>query len=87
MTMITSIYHIVAEFGAPKIYNYWAVLSLDILMVIMWLSSFALLASAVAVWASLTSGYYVGYYYYTSTYSKAWVGALAGAAAIGAIEW
>ncbi len=86
MTWITSIYHIVAEFSAPQIYNYWAVLSLDIFMVIMWLCSFALLASAVAIWASFVDTYYVGFYLYEDGYSKAWIGALAGAAAIGAIE-
>ncbi|KAH8899372.1 hypothetical protein GQ53DRAFT_836425 [Thozetella sp. PMI_491] len=89
MTLITSIYHIVAETGAPKLYNYWAVMSLDILLVIMWLSAFALLAAAVAVWAAETGSgyYYYGVYYYYSGYSKAWTGALGGAAAIGAIEF
>ncbi len=33
-------YHIVAEFSAPAIYNYWAVVALDIFLVIMWLASF-----------------------------------------------
>lgn len=37
-----------AELGAPRIYNYWAVLALDIFMAIFWLISFALLASQVA---------------------------------------
>ncbi len=46
--MITTIYLLVAEFGAPSIYNYWAVLSLDIFLVIMWLCSFAVQAAEIA---------------------------------------
>lgn len=36
----------------PIIYNYWAILGLDILGVIFWLVSFALLASEVATYKS-----------------------------------
>ncbi|KAM7222914.1 hypothetical protein V8F06_001812 [Rhypophila decipiens] len=80
-TLITSIYHLVAEYGAPSIYNYWAVLGLDIFMVIMWLSSFALLASRVA-----PSMAYIGSSFYYSDY-KIVVSCLAAAAALGAIQF
>ena len=42
--MIVCIYGIVAHFGPTSLYNYWAVLALDIFLVIFWLISFALLA-------------------------------------------
>ncbi|PSR87419.1 hypothetical protein BD289DRAFT_432355 [Coniella lustricola] len=53
-TMIIGIYYIVVEIGGPqawKGYNYWAVLVLDILSVIFWLVSFALMAARVAPFA------------------------------------
>ncbi|KAK4216547.1 hypothetical protein QBC37DRAFT_86991 [Rhypophila decipiens] len=80
-TLITSIYHLVAEYGAPSIYNYWAVLGLDIFMVIMWLSSFALLASQVAIWMAYVS---VNYYY---SGDKIVISCLAAAAALGGIQF
>lgn len=48
--MAITIYSIVVEFSrdAWKSYNYWAILSLDIFMVIFWLVSFALAAAEVA---------------------------------------
>ena len=46
--MIITIYYIVATTGAPVLYNYWAVLGLDIFAIIFWLVSFALLASEIA---------------------------------------
>lgn len=84
-TLITSIYHLVAEYGAPSIYNYWAVLSLDIFMVIMWLSSFALLASQVAALFSY-SYYSSGYYYGLGKGDKIVVSCLAAASALGGVE-
>ena len=91
MTLIASIYHLVAEYSALSLYNYWAVLSLDILLVIMWLSSFALLASQVAALFAYTSSsydYYGGYtsYYGLSGYGYIVVACLAAASAVGAIE-
>ncbi len=46
--MITTIWLLVAHWGPAKIYNSWAVLSLDIFLVIMWLCSFAVMAAEVA---------------------------------------
>ncbi|KAM7209359.1 hypothetical protein V8F20_000409 [Naviculisporaceae sp. PSN 640] len=87
-TLITSIYHLVAEYGAPSIYNYWAVLGLDIFMVVMWLSSFALLASQVAAWFSYS--YYdswTGYVYGLSRSGEIVVSCLAAASALGGVEF
>lgn len=50
-----------AEFAAPAIYNYWAVMSLDILLIIFWLSSFALMASQVAPFMQGSTYCYYGY--------------------------
>lgn len=52
--MIIGIYYIVVEIGGPqawKGYNYWAVLILDILSVVFWLVSFALMAARIAPFA------------------------------------
>jgi len=46
--MLTSVYQFVAHYGPPAAYNYWAILGLEIFNIIMWLCSFALLASEVA---------------------------------------
>lgn len=81
-----------AEYSAISLYNYWAVLSLDILLVIMWLSSFALLASEVAALFALTSSYDYDYYYgYTYSYGLSGydyivVACLAAASAVGGIQ-
>lgn len=85
-TLITSVYHLVAEYGAPSIYNYWAVLGLDIFMVIMWLSSFALLASQVAAFFAYSSyDYYYGYVG-LGTGDRIVVSCLAAASALGGLE-
>ncbi|KAM0335375.1 hypothetical protein ACHAQA_000420 [Verticillium albo-atrum] len=47
-TLITTVWLVVAEYSLPRIYNYWAVLALDIFLVVFWLCAFALLASQVA---------------------------------------
>lgn len=92
MTLIVTVYYIVAEFSAPAIYNYWAVLSLDIFLVIMWLASFALLASEVAAIYSYTSSTYYDYYsgsYYTSSGlggATAWAACLAAASGLGGLQ-
>jgi len=91
--MITCVYLLVAEFSAPKIYNYWAVLSLDIFLLIFWLCSFAYLASQVAIIFGYTTGSYYSYYsntYYYYYYSRSevlvWASCLAAAAGLGALE-
>ncbi|KAL2143517.1 hypothetical protein VTI28DRAFT_10373 [Corynascus sepedonium] len=37
ITLCTSTYLLIAEYGPPTAYNYWAILSLDVLLVILWL--------------------------------------------------
>lgn len=53
-TMIITIYIIVAQTGAPIIYNYWAILGLDIFAIVFWIISFSLLASEVAGYSIVT---------------------------------
>ncbi|KAF7553629.1 hypothetical protein G7Z17_g3501 [Cylindrodendrum hubeiense] len=89
-TLISSLYMIIANQCAPQLYNYWAVMSLDIFLLIFWLISFALLAAETAYfWAAGT--YYCGYYscYYGTLEGSALVlGAiLAAAAGLGALEF
>ncbi|KAG7100498.1 hypothetical protein HYQ44_019850 [Verticillium longisporum] len=47
-TLIVTVWLVVAEYSLPRIYNYWAVLALDIFLVVFWLCAFALLASQAA---------------------------------------
>ncbi|KAI1251308.1 hypothetical protein MGN70_005874 [Eutypa lata] len=92
-TLISSIYCLVARFGPPNAYNYWAILGLDIFLLLFWLISFAVLAAQIApyiTYYSDYSDYYDGYYSYYSTYDAAYLtylGVLAGAAGIGGIEF
>lgn len=75
--MIITIYYIVAEFSAPAIYNYWAVLGCDIFLVVMWLASFALLASEVGTLMA---------YYSLDGVTNTWASILAAAAGLGGVE-
>ncbi|KAH7155407.1 hypothetical protein B0J13DRAFT_225163 [Dactylonectria estremocensis] len=90
VTFIASLYMVIANQSAHQLYNYWAVLSLDIFLVIFWLISFALLASQTAyLWA--VGGSYCDYYscYYGSLSGSALIyGAiLATACGLGALEF
>ncbi|KAJ8107943.1 hypothetical protein ONZ43_g6576 [Nemania bipapillata] len=81
VTLISSIYILIAHFGPPKAYNYWAILGLDIFHVLFWLISFALLASQAAVLFSYTS-----YYYYEYAFTV--LGSITAAAAgLGGVQW
>ncbi|KAI1128686.1 hypothetical protein F5Y10DRAFT_169010 [Nemania abortiva] len=82
VTLITSIYILVAHFGPPKAYNYWAILGLDIFHVIFWLISFALLASQAAIILA-ASDYYYGYYTGFTILGSI----TAAAAGLGAVNW
>ncbi|KAI1454861.1 hypothetical protein F4805DRAFT_301625 [Annulohypoxylon moriforme] len=91
-TIITSIYCLVADFGPPKAFNYWAILGLDIFLVIFWLISFALLAAQVAAGFAYYheySDYYDDYYDLSSydTAFKTYGGCLAAAAGLGGVEF
>ncbi|KAK4132571.1 hypothetical protein BT67DRAFT_360130, partial [Trichocladium antarcticum] len=97
MTIVTSIYHLVARYNVPAIYNYWAILGLDIFYVVMWLASFALLAARVAAWYSAvgySSSYssYYGSYYGSSSYGYSvgdliWLACQATAASLGGLQF
>jgi hypothetical protein len=52
--MIITVYIIVAQTGAPIIYNYWAILGLDIFAIVFWIISFSLLGSEVASYQIVT---------------------------------
>lgn len=52
--MIITIYIIVAQTAAPIIYNYWAILGLDIFAIVFWIISFSLLASEVGSYRIVT---------------------------------
>jgi hypothetical protein len=59
--VIIAIYVIVASTGAPVMYNYWAILGLDIFAIVFWIISFSLLASEVAAYKIVTYTSYTGY--------------------------
>ncbi|KAI1815247.1 hypothetical protein GGS20DRAFT_356103 [Poronia punctata] len=79
VSILSSIYLLVAHFSQPIAYNYWAVLGLEIFHVVFWLIAFAVLASQAAVWLSYTAG--------TNTIDEVF-GAVCGAGAgLGALQW
>ncbi|KAH7034651.1 uncharacterized protein B0I36DRAFT_82808 [Microdochium trichocladiopsis] len=91
VTLIMSIYNIVALTKAHKLYNYWAVLAFEIFLFIFWLVAFAYMAATAAIvlayWATYADYYD---YYYSYSYGDAYkaLGAIMGAAAgIGALTW
>jgi hypothetical protein len=55
--MIIVVYYLVATIATPVMYNYWAILGLDIFAVVFWIISFSLLASEVASYEILTYNY------------------------------
>jgi hypothetical protein len=90
-TIITLIYIFVATYSQPIIYQYWAILGLEVLCLIFWLISFALLASEVAYATSYACGGYYDAYgdYISRTCSSRTLGILGlfgACAGVGAIE-
>jgi hypothetical protein len=90
--MIFGVYLIVAEYGATKLYNYWAVLSLDIFLVIFWLCACGLLAAQTTYFLAFGVSVYSSYYgtYVNSELSSdgyIWAACLAGAAGLGGIQF
>ena len=72
-TLIIVVYNLVATMAVPAMYNYWAILGLDIFGVVFWLVSFALLASEVAAYEIVTYTYDTSscnYYYAGVCYKK-----------------
>lgn len=70
MTLVSSIYHMVAHFSMPALFNYWAILGLDALFIVLWLASFALLASRVADYYKSRSA---AMSFYSGLYRRDWV--------------
>ncbi|KXJ96161.1 hypothetical protein Micbo1qcDRAFT_231265 [Microdochium bolleyi] len=95
VTLVMSIYNIVALTSAPKLYNYWAVLAFEIFLFVFWLIAFAWVAATAAVVLVLGNDYYSYYSYYYSSASAASVrdaykalgSIIAAAAGIGALTW
>jgi len=72
-TLIIVVYNLVAAIAVPAMYNYWAILGLDIFGVVFWLVSFALLASEVAAYQIVTYTFDTSscnYYYAGVCYKK-----------------
>ncbi|KAF7880847.1 uncharacterized protein EAF02_006738 [Botrytis sinoallii] len=66
ISIVICVYVIVASTGAPVLYNYWAILGLDIIAVILWVVSFPILASQIANAITVDyscDSYYSCYYY------------------------
>ncbi|TDZ13468.1 hypothetical protein C8035_v004272 [Colletotrichum spinosum] len=83
-TIIVTVWLVVAEYAMPKIYNLWAVLALDIFLLVFWLCSFGLLASQSAfLFGSAVCDYY-GYCY---SYSVVLSSCMAAAAGLGGLEF
>jgi hypothetical protein len=80
----------IAHWGVPAAYNYWAILGLDIFFVVMWLCSFALLASRVAASYSYLDSYsyssYYRAYYGVSSETDVLLATQAAAAGLGGVE-
>ncbi len=88
VTLIVCVYCIVAELGPAAAYNYWAICSLDVFLVVFWLASFALMASQVGPYIN---GYSVcdifGCVHYGLTArQKIYADCMAAVAGLGAIE-
>ncbi|KAI1855590.1 hypothetical protein JX265_005993 [Neoarthrinium moseri] len=87
-TIIALVYHLIAVFGAPSLYNYWAILSLDIFLVLFWLISFAVLAAEVAPYLSGVVCYSDGCYRVRlSSADKIYGACMAAAAGVGGLEF
>ncbi|WYZ44117.1 hypothetical protein EsH8_VII_000553 [Colletotrichum jinshuiense] len=88
-TMIVTTWLIVAELSMPKLYNYWAVLALDIFLVIFWLCSFAVLAAQVGYSFGGSSDCYYGYCVFTYPYGIYLIvlSCMAAAAGLGGLQF
>jgi len=95
-TMIIVGYILASEMLVTGLYNYWAILGLDIFAMIFWLISFALLASEVAAFSIID--YCYGYYCYkkrdfsdlskrATTNPHTYRNAMAAASGLGALEF
>ncbi|CAJ2500724.1 Uu.00g035770.m01.CDS01 [Anthostomella pinea] len=91
-TIIASVYCLVSHYGPSRFFNYWAILGLDVFLVIFWLISFAILAAQVAAgFFYSTSDYYDDYYGYykrsADTDTTTYAACMAAAAGLGGVEF
>ncbi|ROT42242.1 hypothetical protein SODALDRAFT_326426 [Sodiomyces alkalinus F11] len=87
-TIITSIWHLVSHYSAPALYNYWAVLALDIFLVFFWLISFAILADRTAwVFNIFSNNCSFGVCYQPAGLDLALSSCMAAASALGGIQF
>ena len=93
--MVISIWLISAHSCAPRAFNYWATLILDIYLYILWLGSFAACAIvAGGILAANSNDDYYGYSYdygydndFLDAYDKTAGAITAAAAGLGAFNW
>ncbi|KAK1994953.1 hypothetical protein LX36DRAFT_583382 [Colletotrichum falcatum] len=87
-TLVVTVWLVVAEFSSPKAYNYWAVLALDIFLLLFWLFAFALLAAEVAFWFDFGVDY-LSYHYGSSLgdYAFVFASCMAAASGLGGIQF
>ncbi|KAH6900017.1 hypothetical protein B0T10DRAFT_393579 [Thelonectria olida] len=89
-TFVASLWMVIAHTCTPQAYNYWAVLALDIFLVVFWLISFAILAAQTAIYFAAGSSYCDWYSCYDDTlYGAALVygSIMAAASGLGALEF
>ncbi|KAK7430208.1 hypothetical protein QQZ08_003183 [Neonectria magnoliae] len=89
-SVIITLWMVLAHSCAPKLYNYWAVLALDIFLLVFWIISFALLTAQTVFFWSVTSGYcdyYTCYYGSLSGSALVYGAILATACGLGALEF
>lgn len=84
-TLVVTIYLLVVEFNVPTSYNYWAVLALDIFLLIFWLISFAYLATEISFLSTYT--YLCNGGYDICTVSDLYQACVAAAAGVGGVEF
>ncbi|KAJ4295907.1 hypothetical protein N0V88_004609 [Collariella sp. IMI 366227] len=95
MCLVATLYIVLAHHTIPQTYNYWAVLGLDMLFVVLWLCAFALQASRVALLYEETNDLGYTYNYRTGKYTtakkstalSAFLGTQAGSAALGGVQF
>ncbi|KXJ87843.1 hypothetical protein Micbo1qcDRAFT_207605 [Microdochium bolleyi] len=86
-TIITSTYNIIACNIHPKVYNYWAVLSFEILLFLAWLIAFALMGSSGAVLIASWQAYGNSLISESADLLAILGSVMAAAGAIGAMNW
>ncbi|KAJ1326985.1 membrane-associating domain-containing protein [Microdochium nivale] len=87
MTIFTSIYNIIACNIHPKFYNYWVVLTFEVILFMAWLVAFALMGSTGAILLALWQANGNSYPAETADLIAIFGSVMAGAGAVGAMNW